>query len=114
MSQSPLNFREKRMRSPRGDQKGTLSYSVVSTFTVWSSRFRIRRPVSFADQTRKTMRLPSGDQLGNPALGEPWVRTCAPVPSFLTFMMVAGFDARSPKKPPNPNASHWPSGDHVG
>src|SRR6267378_352084 len=60
------------------------------------------------------MRLPSEDQLGKPALGDPSVRSLAPVPSARTIMIFAGLLSRALKNPPNPNTSHCPSGDQLG
>src|ERR1700722_8134389 len=61
------------------------------------------------------MCLPSGDQVGNPALGRPLVRSfdCCE-PSARTITTFAGWVSRAPKNPPNPKAIHCPSGDHVG
>src|SRR5713101_1016788 len=61
------------------------------------------------------IRFPSGDHVGNPLLGSPLVRSfdCCE-PSARTIINFAGVVSRAPKKPPNPKAIHWPSGDHVG
>ncbi len=59
--------------------------------------------------------FPSGDQVGNPLLGKPLVRSldCCE-PSARTIINLAGVVSRAPKKPPNPKAIHCPSGDQVG
>src|SRR5688572_16885556 len=61
------------------------------------------------------MRVPSGEKLGNPLFGVPFVRSfvCRD-PSARTIITFAGLASRAPKNAPNPNAIHWPSGDHVG
>src|SRR5579864_7520277 len=59
--------------------------------------------------------FPSGDQVGNPLLGKPLVRSldCCE-PSERTIINFAGVVSRAPKNPPNPKAIHCPSGDQVG
>src|SRR6266566_5652029 len=59
--------------------------------------------------------FPSADQVGNPLLGRPLVRSldfCEP--SERTIINFAGTVSRALKKPPNPKAIHCPSGDQVG
>lgn len=60
----------------------------------WSSRFMMRSPWASFPQTRYTIFLPSGDQLGNLALGIPSVRSFSPVPSRLTIMILAALVLR--------------------
>src|SRR5260370_41154350 len=59
--------------------------------------------------------FPSGDEVGNPLLGRPLVRSLDSCePSARTIINLAGVVSRAPKNPPNPKAIHCPSGDHVG
>src|SRR5579862_3155507 len=61
------------------------------------------------------IRLPSGDQVGNPLFGKPFVRSLDSwEPSARTIINFAGTVSRALKNPPNPKAIHCPSGDHVG
>src|SRR5215471_3057381 len=79
-----------------------------------SFRVKMRSPCFSLSQTRYTMRVPSGDQLGNPAFGRPFVRSRGSEPSGRIVTMRAGLVRLSPKYEPTPAAIQSAAGAHAG
>src|SRR5215467_8668054 len=113
MSKSPSLKRVNSIRSPFGDQPGKLSNPEVSCVVDPSSRLMILRPYSDPLQKRYTIRLPSGDQLGNPLFPSPLVSSCSSEPSGRISMTRAGLP-RGRKNNPRPKAIQSSLGDHCG
>src|SRR5215468_674437 len=113
MSKSPSLKRVNSMRSPFGDQPGKLSNPEVSCVVDPSSRFIIRSPYSDPFQKRYTIRLPSGDQLGNPLFPSLLVSSWSSEPSGRISMTRAGLP-RGGKYNPRPKAIQSSLGDHCG
>src|SRR5262252_3306870 len=101
------------MTSPLGDQAGKLSDPEVSWVVDPASRLMIRRPYSVSLQNRNTIRLPSGDQLGNPLFPAVLVTSWSSEPSGRIIITRAGLP-RGRKKKPLPKAIQSSFGDHCG